>query len=509
MELQYLSGVSHTLQTVAFATIIFGACVFLSQVNYRAQLAKLPALVEEGSSEKKRTNYIKYGKQLYAEGYEKFSDRIYRMATIDGVDSIVVPPQFLPELRKLPDSVLSFPKAVDEAMETKYTLLLTDESLLVHTVKGDLTPALARLNPLICDEVNEAMQEEMPACEDWTGIHFYGTIVKVVAKASGRVFVGPELCRDDTYLDAGINYTMEVMNAQRAVKDMRPWLRPFLAPRNHSVKALRQREQQATEFLRPIVQARRDAEKNDPDYQKPNDMLQWMLNRSTDEEKYPTARIARVQLGLTFAAIHTTSLTTTNVLYTLAVKPEYIQPLREEIRAAMAENDGVITSRALQSMEKLDSFMKETIRFDGLGFTSFSRKVLQGITLSNGQFIPPGVIIEVPSHAAYQDAANFPNPEEFDGFRFAKIRKTGSAVDKARNQFVSTNEQNLFFGYGAHACPGRFFAANEIKMILARIILEYDIKNAEGQTERIPNIESGRGTTPDATKMLMFRKVRI
>lgn len=84
MELQYLSGVSHTFQTVTVATIIFIACVLLSQVNYRAQLAKLPALVKEGSSEKKRVNYLKSGKQMYAEGYEKFKDRIYRMATSDG-----------------------------------------------------------------------------------------------------------------------------------------------------------------------------------------------------------------------------------------------------------------------------------------------------------------------------------------------------------------------------------------------------------------------------------------
>lgn len=56
-------------------------------------------------------------------------------------------------------------------------------------------------------------------------------------------------------------------------------------------------------------------------------------------------------------------------LYTLAGATEYIQPLREEIKAAMTDNDGIITSRALQSMVKLDSFMKETIRFNGLGFS--------------------------------------------------------------------------------------------------------------------------------------------
>jgi hypothetical protein len=73
MELQILSGISHTLQTVAVATIIFAACVFLSQINYRTQIAKLPALVQPGNSEKKRVDYLNSAKGLYAQGYKQVS----------------------------------------------------------------------------------------------------------------------------------------------------------------------------------------------------------------------------------------------------------------------------------------------------------------------------------------------------------------------------------------------------------------------------------------------------
>jgi cytochrome P450 len=124
-----------------------------------------------------------------------------------------------------------------------------------------------------------------------------------------------------------------------------------------------------------------------------------------------------------------------------------------------------------------------------------NRKVLKGFTLSNGQYIPAGVTIEVPSHAVYMDDANYPDGEKFDGFRAYKLRLQGGATNHARNMFVTTNETNLAFGYGRHACPGRFFAANEIKMILARIILEYDFKNVDGSTERIKNQELGRGVS--------------
>jgi cytochrome P450 len=90
--------------------------------------------------------------------------------------------------------------------------------------------------------------------------------------------------------------------------------------------------------------------------------MQWILNRGSEHGFTSIEQLAKQQLGLIFAAVHTTSLTTTNTLYTLAVTPEYVEPLREEIRNAMAENGGKITTRALQQMVKLDSYMKEVVR---------------------------------------------------------------------------------------------------------------------------------------------------
>lgn len=86
------------------------------------------------------------------------------------------------------------------------------------------------------------------------------------------------------------------------------------------------------------------------------------------------------------------------------------------------------------------------------------------------------------------------DPEVFDPLRFYKVREREGlqGADKAgagaTNQFVSVNPNNLIFGYGRHACPGRFFAANEIKMILGRALLYYDVKLADGLKERYRNI---------------------
>jgi cytochrome P450 len=158
-------------------------------------------------------------------------------------------------------------------------------------------------------------------------------------------------------------------------------------------------------------------------------------------------------------------------------------------------------------MVKLDSFMKESTRFNPSGATSFNRKVLKGFTLSNGQYIPAGVNVEVASQAVYQDSTHFPDSSTFDGFRFSKLREGGTATAHARNQFVTTNENNLMFGYGRHACPGRFFAANEIKMIVARLLLDFDFKNEDGSNVRYPNIVTGKQSNPDPRKLLLFKRV--
>ena len=41
---------------------------------------------------------------------------------------------------------------------------------------------------------------------------------------------------------------------------------------------------------------------------------------------------------------------------------------------------------------------------------------------------------------------------------------------------VTVTKDSLEFGYGKHACPGRFFAVNEIKLILANLLLRFDFK---------------------------------
>ncbi len=78
--------------------------------------------------------------------------------------------------------------------------------------------------------------------------------------------------------------------------------------------------------------------------------------------------------------------------------------------------------------------------------------------------------------------------------------------NKEQYQFVTVTKDFMAFGYGRHACPGRFFAANEIKLMLANILNQYDIKMPDGETERYPNLDMGMDSLPDPTRTIMFKK---
>src|ERR1700761_4429551 len=98
------------------------------------------------------------------------------------------------------------------------------------------------------------------------------------------------------------------------------------------------------------------------------------------------------------------------------------------------------------------------------------------LTLSDGTHLPTGTTISIPADAVGSDPTNYPNPEEFDAWRFVKLRSQKEGVTSNYHQLVTSNKTSLFFGYGKHACPGRFFAAAEIKLILAHLIMNYDIE---------------------------------
>jgi hypothetical protein len=104
-----------------------------------------------------------------------------------------------------------------------------------------------------------------------------------------------------------------------------------------------------------------------------------------------------------------------------------------------------------------------------------------GIHLSSGDYLPRDSVIAVPS--ARQTGALDPkylspmplqpSLDEFHPWRFSDLRS--HAGEENKHQLVTTTTESTVFGHGRWACPGRFFASNEIKAILVQLLARYDI----------------------------------
>ncbi|KAI0004374.1 cytochrome P450 [Xylariaceae sp. FL0662B] len=496
------------------APVIASVLVVVAGVLLATQLfgsSSIPLIGREyGYAEKRRKAFIKNGMDFYTKGYELFKNRAYRLTALDG-ERIVLPRSLIEEVRRLPDDIIDIQTATDMNMEHKVMKVgnkkMTD--FFIHIIRADLTHGLGRINSRLVEEVRRTVAEVLPPCEDWTPTVVYPEILRIVATTSGSIFVGTEHCRSEEYLHASMNYTLSVFDAIKKLKQWNRWIRWVGRYFTPEVDKMFSEKEKSRRFLTPIIQQRRAAMKAGGEV--PDDTLQWMVNQA-DEFNLSDDELAESQLNLSMASIHTTTLTITLLLYDLAVRQNVIAELRDEIKTVLAANGGIMTTHALFEMKLLDSAMKESQRMNPGSLIRFPRYVAKPVTLSDGTRLPAGSMIETPHALAMTDSTVFENPEEWDAHRFVNLRN-GTSKDllgyknKEQYQFATVTKDFMHFGYGRHACPGRFFAAHVIKLIVARLLLEYDIKMPEGVTERYPNLVMGIDSMPDPTKELVFKKV--
>ena len=118
--------------------------------------------------------------------------------------------------------------------------------------------------------------------------------------------------------------------------------------------------------------------------------------------------------------------------------------------------------------------------------------------------LPAGTFISMPTYCFARDPEYYNSPQEFQPFRFYELRK--SNPDEAnRQQYTAAGIDNMPWGFGQSACPGRFFAACEIKLALGLLLLNYDFRFPDGQTKRPENVYVDERIWPSKTQEVGFR----
>ena len=128
---------------------------------------------------------------------------------------------------------------------------------------------------------------------------------------------------------------------------------------------------------------------------------------------------------------------------------------------------------------------------------------MKDFTFSDGTTIPRGTLVSASSHNVHFDDKVYEDPLRFDGFRFSKMRE--ASEKKVGVGMVSSSPVHLPFGHGRHVCPGRYFAAYELKLLFAHILMTYDVK-LEIEGVRPPDVWVATTCVPNPKAKVLIRK---
>lgn len=324
-------------------------------------------------------------------------------------------------------------------------------------------------------------------------------------------------------------YTRDLFLSALKLRAVPSFVRPLVAFFLPDLRRVYRHQDRARALVQPILQQREQDAKATLNNSKANDTIQWIHDLLPEEARKDYAYQGVAQLAITAVSVQTTSKLIVNIILNLMKYVEYVPMLVEEIESVLAECNGEWTLESMGRLQKLDSFMRESLRFEppltgefylfGIrvlllnaphhsahqslfpmlktgakqkktidcfdDIATFQRRAAKPVKLSDGTSLPQGTLVLAPAGAIAHDSSFYPDPERFDGLRFYRLRqeaeKEGSVAAKVRHQFVATSKTQVQFGLGRHACPGRWFAGHVIKMAVASVLLDYDLKFRDGE----------------------------
>lgn len=163
----------------------------------------------------------------------------------------------------------------------------------------------------------------------------------------------------------------------------------------------------------------------------------------------------------------TSSTLMTFTMYELALNPDIQTRVREEIKSALDQNNGVLTYEILFEMEYLDMVINESLRK--------YPPIPNGIRLCTKDYVIPGTnlrvdkgtSVEIATYSLHHDPEYYPEPSKFDPERFTP------AQIKLRHPFTF-----LPFGEGPRNCIGMRFGLMQSKLGIVKILQNFELSTS-------------------------------
>ncbi|KAI1075208.1 P450 monooxygenase [Whalleya microplaca] len=503
---------------VVFGTLVF-AVTYILHIDYPTKVdVPVVGIGVRYTKWLAAVRNVWFARESIHEGYKKHGEFAFQIPTMTRMDVFICDREMTREYYTLNDDHMSFRAVMSEEFQFKsllpgqlHNIRRIPNSVVAKALAWQRTRAGNPDDPFFKEFSSEfihGFHEEMRPFlrgkgEDercgWSSVPCFPLALKVIARLTMKSLFGEPLCRDIAFLDMCCRFGDAIPRDALILRLWPAWARPFLAKLLAAPRLVR--NLQNTIYIE--IGKRRDYREINP----MKDILDYSMDWADQHYKdsWDDWHVTDMMTNVIFAALHTSSQLVVHTIFELATRPEYIAPLREEIELCIEENK-LNTKRAIDTMYKLDSFIKETQRVNPLDASALARLALKPYTFVNGLHIPRGTVIFTPNSPLFEDERFYEDPNRFDGFRFAKMRddlKLKSSCD-----FTATNEQSMHFGIGRHACPGRFMVSDEVKLAILHLLRNFEI-SMENFRPRPRNIPFGKFMLPNTYAKVWLRSRQI
>ncbi|KAL4863119.1 hypothetical protein BDV12DRAFT_189894 [Aspergillus spectabilis] len=434
-----------------------------------------------------RKRFQSGARELFEAAFAQHPDAFYIMTDTD--IELILNPKYAAEVRndkrfdigKYNEDMFHGTIAGFEMFEDDHVL----ERVFVETVRNKLTRAIGKFVEPMSQEAADGLQKHWSDNTEWHSLSLHQSILRTIAQISSRVFQGPPLCRSPDWLRITVNHTVTFFEAAESLKVWPGPLRPLAAKFLPLCRKLRAEAAEARSIIAPVLEERRakrsqHAQTKDEAGEEEEHMIEWAEETANGAIYDP----ALLQMKVSLASIHTTSDLVSQTIFNLSSRPELVDDLRKEVISVIGQYGWV--KPALYQLKLMDSVLKETQRLKPISIGTMVRTTTSSVTFNDGLTVPPNTRTLVSCHNMWSDSVH-KDASQFDGYRFLKLRQLPGQENWT--QLVSTSNNHLGFGHGMHACPGRFFAATTAKVLLAHVVLKYDLKLLDDQKPDI--IEHG------------------
>ncbi|KAI9846981.1 MAG: hypothetical protein M1837_003337 [Sclerophora amabilis] len=204
------------------------------------------------------------------------------------------------------------------------------------------------------------------------------------------------------------------------------------------------------------------------------DFVSYIL-RGTEEKGMSTAELQSNCSLFLIAGSETTATLLSGVTFYLLQNQRSLARLIEEIRDNF-KTEAEMSSLEISKLPYLRAVLEEGLRMYPPVPVGLPRKVPAGGDYVSGHWIPGNTTVAVHQFAAYRSVKNFQHP-----YSFLPERWLDDDKNNINSDFASDKRQALQpFSLGGRNCIGKHLAYAELRLILARLLWNFDLELAGG-----------------------------